>query len=298
MSARSTLVYRRTPELKLTADVYPGQGAGRRPALLWLHGGGLIFGDRANLAADQARLYTDAGYTVVAVDYRLAPETKLPEICSDVLAAWDWLVTEAPRSLPIDPDRLAVTGHSAGAYLALLLAARAEPGPRAVVSFYGYGDIVGRWYTRPDRHYRAMPAVAETEARRVVGGMPIATGGFEPRFRFYVYCRQQGTWPIEVSGHDPKQESAWFRSYCPINAVTPSFPPTLFVHGEADTDVPCERSRDMAQALETAGARSELVTVSGRGHGFDRRDGGLADPVNAQIFRQVVKFLGECLGTA
>ncbi len=51
----------------------------------------------------------------------------------------------------------------------------------------------------------------------------------ERRYRYYLYCRQQGLWPQEVAGHDPVSEAEWFEAYCPV-------------HGEVDTDVPVEQS--------------------------------------------------------
>ena len=71
-----------------------------------------------------------------------------------------------------------------------------EPRPVALVSFWGYGDIAGDWYARPDEFYRQQPLVAETEARAAVGKTVIAEpAAGSRRDRFYLYCRQNGLWP-------------------------------------------------------------------------------------------------------
>ncbi len=81
-------------------------------------------------------------------------------------------------------------------------------------------------------------------------------------------CRQQGTWPIEASGHDPRKEPKWFDPYCPIRNVTRDYPPTLLIHGTADTDVPDEESTTRDARLREAGVEHEFITVAGAGHGL------------------------------
>jgi hypothetical protein len=92
------------------------------------------------------------------------------------------------------------------------------------------------------------------------------SSGKNNRFRFYLYCRQQGLWPKEVTGHDPDQEPKTFDAWCPIRNVSASCPPTLLVHGTKDTDVPNEQSPLMAQELSRKGV--ELITVPDAGHGL------------------------------
>ncbi|MCL3817569.1 alpha/beta hydrolase [Aeromicrobium wangtongii] len=95
--------------------------SGRSPALLFLHGGGWIYGDLESHDALCRVLAEEAQVRVVAVDYRLAPEAPFPAAVEDALAAWDWLVTHA-AGLGIDPSRIAVGGDSAGGNLAAVIA--------------------------------------------------------------------------------------------------------------------------------------------------------------------------------
>jgi acetyl esterase/lipase len=289
-----TIVFKIATGCAIHADIYrPADDATPRPAILWLHGGGLIFGSRRNLPREQAALYVNAGYVVVAADYRLAPETRLPAIVEDVADAWRWLLTEGPARYGVDPARVSVVGHSAGGYLALLAGHTFAPRPAAIVSFYGYGDIRGAWYSRPDPHYSSQPAVSEEEARAAVGSAPISESEFVPRFCYYLYGRQRGLWPRQVAGHDPDAEAGWFAPYCPALNVTPAYPPTLLIHGEEDTDVPVARSREMAAELARHDVLYELLTLPGRGHVFDGAQRGLADAGIAKVFRRVLGFLSE-----
>jgi acetyl esterase/lipase len=151
--------------------------------------GALIFGDRETLSPDQLQRYLEAGYTVIAADYRLAPEVKLGTVIEDLQDAYEWVRMKGPDLFQIDPGRIAVVGHSAGGYLALMAGFCVNPRPRAVVSFYGYGDIAAGWYARPDPFYSQEPAVPRDEAYRAVGGAvimgtPFEGSLFEGRYRF------------------------------------------------------------------------------------------------------------------
>lgn len=290
MYSKQTFTYKVTAQSHLQADVYQLPEGREQPAILWLHGGALVMGSRAAIAPEQLATYLDSGYTVVALDYRLAPETKLASIIEDIRDGYQWMRV----SLPIDPDRIAVIGHSAGGYLTLMTGFCVEPRPRVLVAFYGYGDIIADWYSRPDPYYRQLPLVREEELKQLVGtvefsGSPYEQALHEKRWRFYLYCRQNGLWPLKITGHDPVEEANWFKSYCPAHNVTPAYPPTLLLHGDEDTDVPVQQSLQMAEALTRAGVDHELVVLPGQGHGFDHA--GLSESVVAEAFERVLRFL-------
>lgn len=93
------------------------------PLLVFLHGGGWIFGDLDTHDAIYRILANRAGCAALAVGYRLAPEHPFPAGLDDVEAAWQWMQRMAPE-LGCDPDRLALGGESAGANLAAALTIR------------------------------------------------------------------------------------------------------------------------------------------------------------------------------
>src|SRR5690349_8033925 len=88
---KQTYVYKTVGDCKIHADVYRRMDDEVRPTILWIHGGALIMGSRGQLAPDQVERYLQAGYTIVAIDYRLAPETKLPAIIEDLQDAYRWV---------------------------------------------------------------------------------------------------------------------------------------------------------------------------------------------------------------
>lgn len=251
----------------------------------------MIGGSRGSLHSEQLKKYLQAGYAVISIDYRLAPETKLQGILEDLQDAYRWLREKGPGGFRIDPERIAVIGHSAGGYLALMAGFILKPRPKALVSFYGYGDIASEWYSRPDPYYSQKPAVSKEEAYQAVGGPVIAEDKGGQRYRFYLYCRQQGLWPKEVTGLDPDREPRRFDPFCPLRNISKDYPPTLLLHGDRDTDVPYQQSVLMARELERQGVKSALITLTSRGHGFDGGREAMKDPVIAETFDRVLDFL-------
>jgi acetyl esterase/lipase len=290
---RSTYTYKTIGDLRIRADVYRRPGEIVTPAILWIHGGALIMGNRRGLNAVQAEKYLDAGYTIISIDYRLAPQAKLNDIIEDLVDAYRWVRIDGPKLFRIDPNRIAVVGHSAGGYLTLMAGFRLNPRPAALVSFYGYGDIAGDWYSRPDPFYSRQPAVPKEEAYQAVGTQLISEDQGGNRGRFYLYTRQRGLWPVEVVGHDPDKEPRIFDPMCPVRNVTKEYPPTLLLHGNSDTDVPFEQSALMVKELERHGVQHEFIAMPNRGHGFD---GAMWDPEIAATFDRVLTFLKKQLG--
>ncbi|WP_103381640.1 alpha/beta hydrolase [Pseudonocardia dioxanivorans] len=120
------------PDLELLVARPPGTPRGVA-ALYWIHGGGVVLGDHRfglDLPLAWAREF---GVPVVSVDYRLAPADPDPAAVEDCYAGLVWTVEHAAE-LAIDPSRIVLAGHSAGAGLAAgtALLARDRGGPRAV----------------------------------------------------------------------------------------------------------------------------------------------------------------------
>jgi dipeptidyl aminopeptidase/acylaminoacyl peptidase len=93
-------------------------------------------------------------------------------------------------------------------------------------------------------------------------------------------------------GIHPGQLENYLEAGCPVRHATPSYPPTLLLHGDADTDVPYEQSVMVAEQLARAGVEHELLSIDGGGHGFDGR---MESPVVSRAFQRVLAFLNRHL---
>lgn len=96
-----------------------------RPAVLSLHGGGMIVGSPQLEQMTHGRIARDLGAVVVAPDYRLAPENPFPAALDDCMATLQWM-REHAEELGIDADRIAAAGASAGGGLAAAVAQRSH----------------------------------------------------------------------------------------------------------------------------------------------------------------------------
>jgi acetyl esterase/lipase len=86
--SRETVTYKTVGNCQIKADVYHPGLAGIHPLAVWIHGGALIMGDRRGIDRTLLGDLIKAGYVVVSIDYRLAPETKLAAILDDIKDAF------------------------------------------------------------------------------------------------------------------------------------------------------------------------------------------------------------------
>ena len=111
------------------------------------------------------------------------------------------------------------------------------------------------------------------------------------RGQFYHYLRQNGLWTKEVTDWDPVKNKADLDRYCPVRNISPDYPPTLLIHGTADTDVPYSESAAMAARLEDCGVPHELLTLEGAGHGLSGAPPEEIERVNARALAFLVRHL-------
>lgn len=292
---KMTHAFKQVGDLKILADVYPAAGE-KRPVVVWIHGGALINGHRESVPGWLTEACRKNEYVLVSIDYRLAPETQLPLIIEDVEDAFRWVRQKGPELFHADPDRVAVVGGSAGGYLTLTTGFRVKPRPQALVSLWGYGDLVGPWYSDPSPHARHQSSkkLSREEAFKQVSGPPIS----DSRERkgdggaFYQFCRQQGAWPKAVSGWDPKKEPEKFFPYMAVKNVTKEYPPTLLIHGDKDTDVPFEQSEMMAAEFKKHGVEHKLARLEGGEHGL----AGVDPKIISETYADAAAFLKKHLG--
>jgi acetyl esterase len=144
------------PDPDVAVRIYrPHQAQG---AIVWLHGGGWVMGDLDTEHPWAARLADGSGAVVISVGYRRAPEHPFPSALDDAYAALTWTAEHAAE-LGIDPARIAVGGHSAGAGLAAAVALRArdQQGPPVCFQLLNQPELDDRQETWSARHFTDTP---------------------------------------------------------------------------------------------------------------------------------------------
>ena len=248
--------------VELKMDVYyPRLDAAKpAPAILYLHGGGWVAGDKSEGAGFAAQT-VPAGYLLASINYRLAPQHRWPAQIEDAKCAVRHLRANAAR-YGLDPARIAAWGSSAGGHLAALLGlagkeaglegngghAEQSSGVAAVIDLFGPTDLT----------------------KALDPGNPIDL--------------------VEsLIGNGPGAADR-LRAASPLTYVKPGAPPFLILHGDKDVVVPLSQSQDLHNRLTAAGASSTLVVVKNAGHAFVPV-GGALDPNLLQLRQTILDFL-------
>ena len=210
----------------------------RLPVLVYFHGGGWVIGDLDTHDTLCRQLTAEAGISVVAVDYRLAPEHKFPAAADDAWAALSWVVAHAGE-LGVDAGKLAVGGDSAGGNLAAVVALQARdagaPKIALQVLIYPVTDVG-----------------AETQSYR-----DLADG--------YMLTREGMRWFIAHYLGKPQEAEDWrasptratsFAGVAPALVITAGYDP---LRDEGDA---------YAQKLRAAGVSVDHISFGGMIHGF------------------------------
>ncbi|WP_301548689.1 alpha/beta hydrolase [Micromonospora sp. C95] len=150
---------------------------GAQGAIIWLHGGGFVMGDLDTEHPWAARIADSCGATVISVGYRLAPEHRFPAALDDTYAVLVWAAEHAAE-LGIDPARIAVGGHSAGAGIAAAVALRArdQHGPPICFQLMNQPGLDDRQETWSARNFTDTPWMTRDKViaawRHYLGSQP------------------------------------------------------------------------------------------------------------------------------
>lgn len=240
--------------------LYASEYGGLRPALIYFHGGGFVFGNLDTHDAVCRALAKESGAVVISVDYRLSPEHKFPAAVEDAQAATVWVAVNAER-LGIDARRIAVGGDSAGGNLATVLAMRLRdaggPALAAQLLIYPVTDV----------------SSFDTGSHRDLGeGYFLTRAGMEWFTSHYLASADQARLP-EVS---------------PLLAPNlTGLPPALVI--TAEFDPLRDEGEAYAQRLQQAGVSVTVSRYPGMIHGFVSMRGVLAG--GREAIEQAATFL-------
>ena len=237
-------------------DVYKQRDSSTRPTLIYIHGGGWTGGTKETSVMSLMPWF-EMGWNVVNVEYRLARVSLAPAAVEDCLCALRWIGANASK-YGIDPNRLVVTGESAGGHLALTTGMIPEsagldrecpggplPKVAAIINWYGITDV-GDLLDGPNRRTYAVAWLSSLQNRSEIAS--------------------------RVS---------------PLTYVRAGLPPVLTIHGDADPTVPYTHALRLQEALERAGVQHQLVTIPGGKHG------GFSPDERVRIYTAIGEFLAK-----
>jgi acetyl esterase len=204
------------------------------PTVVWIHGGGFISGGKEQIA-NYARIVAAGGYTVVGVNYSLAPGARYPTPLRQVDAALGFLLANAAR-LHVDPDRIVLAGDSAGAQVAAQMA--------AIVSAPDYAKAVG---------------IAPRLSRLQLAGVVLFCGVYDARLMrpegpFAGFLQAVG-W--SYFGTKDFSRSPGLAQFSVVDHVTSDYPPSFVSAGNRDPLL--AHSLAMVQALTAKGVAVETL---------------------------------------
>ncbi|HWB21245.1 MAG TPA: alpha/beta hydrolase fold domain-containing protein [Phycisphaerales bacterium] len=256
---------------RCTLDLYlPDESCEPLPVVLFIHGGGWVVGDKADIGSMADELM-NRGFAVASMNYRFSYDATFPAQVFDCKAAVRWLRAHA-YEYNLDADRIGVYGESAGGYLATMLGTsegvanlEGDTGNNAYSSaVQAVGDMYGPIDLAAMGEYDGNPTASES----------LLIGHSIPE--------------INANQYDPSYATlvAMLDQTNPMNYINGNEPAFFIAHGTADTTVPMSQSQNLAAALHDAGIHRELTLVDSAGH-------GLPDETYDELFDFFEQELGD-----
>lgn len=257
--------------------------------IFYLHGGGLLYGERDDLPKPYIQMLIDAGYTLVCADYPLAPEYALPDIVDFTYALWRASIAEPVIASAHRGSFL--FGRSAGAFLSLLLAREIhlrgdEAQPLGILDFYGYHTLCDEALRRPNRAYTSLPVVNRDQIEKIhqPAGALVTSGPKSLRYSLYVHARQHENAWIELLGLDGRDETHTAEAWSLGAEDIAVLPPLFITASSGDEDIPFRLSKTLArQAPNTV-----MKPVYYLPHDFDR---DVTAPDGRRIYEKAIEWM-------
>ncbi len=241
---KQTLAYGADKQQEL--DFWPAQGGkGAAPLVVFVHGGGWKRGSKDNATGPwKAPHYSGAGYAYAAINYRLVPDATVEQQAADVAASLKYLIANA-RRLGIDPNRIVIMGHSAGAQLVALVGTDERYLKAAGLSFNSLAGVI------------PIDGAAYDVTRQISAGK----------------ARMKDTY-LQAFGTDPVRQRALSPTF---QAAAPNAPRFLLIHVQRPDGV--QQNEELEAALRQNGTTVTRQGFAGEGlSGHMEINRSLGDP--------------------
>jgi len=272
ITVEKDLIYGKAGETELKLDLArPAEGNGPFPAIVFIHGGGWFGGNRAGYHAaieDAAR----RGYVAVTISYRLmqfdmkeketaTAKLPFPTQIHDAKAAVRWVRANAEK-YHVDPQRIGVTGGSAGGHLSLLVG-----------------------LTDADAKLEGDSGNADQSSR-----VQAVVNVYGPTEMATCYEHSSVAWIFRLFlGGTPDEAAANYALASPVTYISKDDPAVLTLHGDRDELVPVQQAELLDEKMKAAGVNHTLVVLKGQGHGFNGESAVQAVTASWEFFDKHLK---------
>src|SRR5262245_61510534 len=260
------VIYGRKHGMALTLDVFTPKEKANGAGIIWVVSGGWVSAHQIaepSLPFSPINQLLQRGYTVFAVVHGSQPKFTIPEILDDMHRAVRYIRSRADE-FHIDPQRLGITGGSAGGHLSLMQGTAGKEGdPKAA-------DEIDRASSRVQAVACFFPPtdfLNYGQPRENALGRGVLKD-FAAPFAFQEQDAKRGRFGSFVPITDEARILEIGRQISPINHVTADDPPALIIHGDKDVLVPIQQAEIIVEKFKSAGVPAELVVKAGAGHGW------------------------------
>ncbi|MBI3862430.1 MAG: alpha/beta hydrolase [Planctomycetia bacterium] len=253
------VIYGRKFGTALTLDVFTPKENANGAGIIWVVSGGW-FSSHDFVNAGFIAEYLKRGYTVFAVVHGSQPKFTIPEVLEDMHRSVRFIRSRAEQ-YKIDPNRIGITGASAGGHLSLMQGTAGTEGKpdakdpvdrlssrvQAVACFFPPTDFLN--YGKP-------------------GEIALGNGilkDFRAPFDFREYDNNVKAFVV-ITDEDKRKEIG--KAISPVNHVSADDPPSLIIHGDADLLVPIQQAELIIDKFKEAKVPCELVVKKGAAHGW------------------------------
>ena len=247
-------------------DVYLAQSDAPLPAMIFIHGGGWRGGSKNSVPGWLMNAVRDRWLSVVSVEYRFTDVGPHPAQVNDCLRAIQFVRHNAAK-WNLDPQRIGVTGGSAGGHLSLWVAL--------------HDDAAVAESNDPVERQSSRVACAVSFAGPTDWSLLSELEHKHPAYR-QLLGYEPGTPAKEMDAKAKVDVS-------PISFASKDDPPVLQVHGDKDDIVPIEHARNMNERLKSVGVKTELVIIAGANHGVAGAGPQVAERATTFVREQLLR---------
>jgi acetyl esterase/lipase len=256
---KEDVIYGRKFGMALTLDVFTPIENANGAAVIWVVSGGW-FSSHSSINVNLMKEFLARGYTVFAVVHGSQPKFTIPEVLEDMHRSVRFIRQNA-KQYGIDPERIGISGGSAGGHLSLMMGTTGKEGNaksndpiekassqvQAVACFFPPTDFLNYG-----------------KAEQVAIGDGILKG-FKAPFDFSEFRKETNSFERIT---DAEKRLDLGKKISPVYHVTEKTAPTLILHGDKDVLVPIQQAEVMIAKLKAANVPCSLETKKDAGHGW------------------------------